>query len=284
MTRLALGLKLGNLFSICALLGLSTYFAVWDTGAIDEWFQHPNYFMPASFTNIIIPFIYLLFILFVLTQFRPEFDELVINGIEIWFTLSNIFTISWLVCLKFRWFYALEASMFGILISVSKLYQNLSYYRFQDWLSYFTVYLPFTMFTAWTIVDTIVTTFVVFFDLNRGDHEYSKYISMASIGLLTLVGLYQSERKGHAAYGLVIGWLVHNIFTHSHPYTKRLNSYNLEYRSLFGIAIEQSAEYYLNIVGLISCGVVLGSVGRGCLHEIISRLRIGTSEERRRLL
>ncbi|ORX99725.1 hypothetical protein K493DRAFT_313107 [Basidiobolus meristosporus CBS 931.73] len=260
MTRLALSLKIGNLLSICSLLGLSVYFAVWDKQVVDEWFSRPNYFMPAEFTNIVIPIIYFLFILFVLTQFRPEFDELIVNGIEIWFTLANIFTIGWLVFLKFRWFYALEAAMLGILISVTKLYQNLSYYRFQDWLSYFTVYLPFTMFTAWTVTDTIATTFVVFFDLNQGDYEYSKYLSMGCIILLTLLGLYQSERKGHVAYGLVIGW------------------------SLFGIAIEQSWEYHLSIVGLICCGIVLGSVGRGCLHEIISRLRIGTSEERRRLL
>ncbi|KAK9687827.1 hypothetical protein K7432_014636 [Basidiobolus ranarum] len=260
MPRFVLMLKLGNLFSLSALMSLSFYLIVWDKEVVDEWFRHPNYFMPASFTNMIIPFAFFFFILFILAQFRPEFDKLVDNGIDIWFTLSNLFAISWLVCLKFRWFYFFEISMFGILISGSKLHQNLGFYRFQDWLSYSTVYLPFTMLSAWSAVNIVVTTFVVFFDLNHGEYEYSKQLSTGAMLIFTLLGLYQSEHKGHIVYGLVIGW------------------------SLFGIAIEQSSTPHLNILGLICCGVVLSSVGRIYFHRIITHLGIGSVEEHQRLL
>ncbi|WP_026478537.1 tryptophan-rich sensory protein [Alkaliphilus transvaalensis] len=189
------------------------------TGEVSS--MYPNLFTPAPITFAIWGVIYFLLGLFIVYQGK----SLVINGkdnlifidqIGIWFIVSCIANISWILAWHNLKIPLSMAFMLLLLFSIIKIYQNLNIGRVKvDKRIEIYVHLPFQVYLGWIVIATIanLTTLLVYFGLN-GLGTLAAIWTIAALIFGTIVSYRMLVRRRDTVFCLVVLWAYLGIIIH----------------------------------------------------------------------
>jgi benzodiazapine receptor len=156
--------KWWNLISFLAMLvvnGLAntTLLGGRRTGEISE--MYPTYLTPAGYAFSIWLVIYILLAGFICYQFsRGKEGRESVQNIGIWFTISCVINISWLLLWQYLYIELSVVAMIFLLLTLIVLYRRSSRIPFPTTLEYWFVKLPFSLYLSWISVATILNVAV----------------------------------------------------------------------------------------------------------------------------
>lgn len=188
-----------------------------NTGQVSDFY--PNLFTPAGFTFSIWSIIYLLLIIFVIYQFRirnqPFFAEL-----SLWFLLSCIANISWILAWHHLLIWASLAIMIVLLFSLIRIFLLLQPYRL-TWPEKFWVKLPFTFYFSWICVATIANVSALLVSIGwEGSFLTPAVWAIVMCIVATLLAIFIAIRFQEPAFLVVLMWALFGI------YSKHMNTTN----------------------------------------------------------
>lgn len=221
-----LGVIAVNVLSVTLPLGGNS------TGEISDRYQ--TFLTPAGYAFSIWSLIYLLLGGFVFYQLRASSDSREsVKSIGIWFILSCIFNMSWLILWHYLYIELSLVAMLLLLVSLIMIYRHTRISeptKGEQWL----VKLPFSIYLGWISVATIVNVSIV---LHKNDwdgfgiSETAWAVIMLCVGVLLAVLVSYPYRD--SIYPLVFVW------------------------AYIAIALEHKDAGNVYITGLITAGLLL---------------------------
>ncbi|MGM0601798.1 MAG: hypothetical protein ACQESS_00655 [Bacillota bacterium] len=182
------------------------------TGGVSQLYQNP--FTPAGYTFSIWGIIYLLLTAFVIFQFRSKEKINDYFSTGPYFLLASAANICWI----FAWHYQkIYFSLFFILIlllTLFKLFTRTYKYKNYSAMEYFSIRLPFSVYTAWASIASIAN-FMVMLKYINSSWPNSFFLFSALAGILA--GLYITirimEKYHDIAFSLVVIWAYAGIIS-----------------------------------------------------------------------
>ncbi len=173
---------------------------------------YPNLFTPSGFTFSIWSVIYLLLIGFIIVQgtvsSQPYFREL-----SLWFLLSCIANISWILVWHYQWIYASVMIMVLLLFSLVKIFQLLQRVALPSIKEKIFIKLPFTFYLSWICVATIANITALLVSLSWDGGPLSPTVwTITMISVASVLGIIISERYREPAFLLVLIWAFYGIY------------------------------------------------------------------------
>lgn len=130
------------------------------TGQVSE--KYPNLFTPAPYTFMIWGIIYAFMLFFIVVQFIPDKSAsdtyYVSNTIGIWFMISCIFNIAWIICWHFDYIFASLLVIVGLLVSLIIISVKITHVDFSGWRMLVPV--GFQIYLGWICAATIANVSV----------------------------------------------------------------------------------------------------------------------------
>ncbi|WP_151735723.1 tryptophan-rich sensory protein ['Paenibacillus yunnanensis' Narsing Rao et al. 2020] len=222
-----LGVIAVNVLSVALPLGGRT------TGEISD--RYHTYFTPAGYAFSIWSLIYVLLAGFVIYQFRGATGSRdSVRSIGIWFMLSCIFNMGWLILWHYLYIELSLAVMVLLLVSLIVIYRKTRAITApstgENWL----LRLPFSIYLGWISVATIVNVSIVLVKNDWGGFGLSG-ITWAVIMLIvgTLLAVLVSFPHRDSIYPLIFVW------------------------AFIAIAVEQRETGSVFITALVAAGLLL---------------------------
>lgn len=130
------------------------------TGQVSE--KYPNLFTPAPYTFMIWGIIYAFMLLFIVVQFIPDkkaFDAYYVsNTIGIWFVVSCIFNIAWIISWHYDYILVSLLVIIGLLVSLIVISTKINHADFSGWRKLVPV--GFQIYLGWICAATIANVSV----------------------------------------------------------------------------------------------------------------------------
>lgn len=208
-------IKIVNVLTFAFLLGLNTYsgFFVKDSPYHEN---HLTYITPAVFVYFIWVLIHFLLLGFVIFQFFPSANEVVVDGVHWHFLSLGLFNSIWI------WLYSTDHTILA-LIPLFLLSGQVSYVYFtiknrypaDSFWETLWIHAPFSLYHGWIFVLTIIGVFVAF-SPEKVDDEQPNVLTkiFVVLGLLFLevtAASYIEKFKGDIAGSIVIAWSLYAI-------------------------------------------------------------------------
>jgi hypothetical protein len=174
---------------------------------------YPSLFTPAGFTFSIWSIIYLLLICFVIVQWKYKAKPY-IKELSMWFIVSCLANISWILAWHYLFNYASVAIMLLLLYSLTKIFQLLHSNQSMSLQESFFIKLPFTFYLSWICVATIanVSTLLVSLSWNGGMWSAPTW-TILMICIATFLGILISVRFREPLFLLVLIWALFGIYS-----------------------------------------------------------------------
>lgn len=168
------------------------------TGEISD--MYPTPITPAGYAFSIWSVIYLLLAGFVIYQAnRSHEGRDSVQAIGIWFVLSCIFNMSWIILWQYLYIELSLIAMFALLFSLLVIYRRTRAVTFPTLGETWFVRLPFSVYLGWILVATLVNVAVVF-SKNEWDgfglSSPGRAIIMLAIGAILAVLISYPARDG----------------------------------------------------------------------------------------
>ncbi|CAG8479150.1 5620_t:CDS:2 [Ambispora leptoticha] len=184
--------------------------------------NHPTIITPAPFSFYIWHLIRFLFFGFIIYQFFPDANDVVVNGIK-WhflaFGILNMLAVQFWVKddLRISWLITVM-----LLSQISYVYLRIrNEFPANTLLDKVFIHAPLTIYHAWTVVILVVTSFAAFIPEDNEKHPDEGgrqtglmlylLVFVAFVVLEGAVGVYILYGNGDALGGLVIGWAFFGI-------------------------------------------------------------------------
>ncbi|CAG8440816.1 12320_t:CDS:2 [Acaulospora colombiana] len=208
-------IKIVNTLAFVFLLGLNTYAGFFDNDSPYHE-THVTYITPAAFVYFIWVLIHFLLLGFVIYQFFPAANEVVVDGIHGHFLSLSVFNAIWV------WLYSTDHTILA-LIPLLLVSGQVSYVYFIIKNRYpaatfgetVWIHAPFSLYHGWIFVLTVIGVFVAF-SPEKVDDESPNVLTkiFVVLGLLFLEGTavaYIEKYKGDIAGAIVIAWSLFGI-------------------------------------------------------------------------
>jgi benzodiazapine receptor len=204
--------------NIIALVGVITVNALanilpingMNTGQISD--LYPSLFTPAGFTFSVWSLIYLSLIVFSGAQFQIK-DKSYFKELSLWFILSCISNISWILAWHHLFTAASVIIMLILLYSLTQIFLLLQRNNLnrKEW---FLILLPFIFYLTWICVATIANISTLLIALNwTGGFLSPTYWTITMISIAAALGLYIAFRLKEPAFLLVLMWAFFGIYS-----------------------------------------------------------------------
>lgn len=207
-------IKIVNVLAFVFLLGLNTYSGFFDNSS-PYHDNHATYITPAAFVYYIWVLIHFLLLGFVIYQFFPTANEVVVDGIHWHFLSLGLFNGLWV------WLYSTDHTILALipilLVSgqVSYVYFTLkNRYPAATFGETVWIHAPFSLYHGWIFVLTIIGVFVAFSPEKTDDPPSVLTRIFVVIGLLFLeitAASYIEKFEGDIAGAIVIAWSLYGI-------------------------------------------------------------------------
>lgn len=204
--------------------------------------RYPNLFTPAPFTFMIWGVIYLFMLLFIIAQFMPDKDAndewYMAKTIGIWFVISCIFNIAWIVCWHFDFIIASVVIIVGLLISLIVISTTFKRGEYHGWRLLIPV--GFQIYLGWICAATIANVSVMLKKIEwKGFGVNDQFWTILVLLVGSMIGILIALVQHQSFSTLAICWAYVGILA------KHLgkNGYNSAYKPI--------------IVTLILCIVVM---------------------------
>jgi hypothetical protein len=200
------------LIAVLAINALANILPIngYNTGEVSAFY--PSLFTPAGFTFSVWSVIYLLLIVFVLSQRKIKASDF-FSSFSKWFLISCAANFTWILA----WHYLLpEVSMIimlALLFCLTKIFLLLQKEKFNA-LENFLIRLPFTFYFSWICVATIAnfSAVLVFWHWDGGFLTPLQW-TISLIVIATLLGLFISNRFREPAFLLITAWALFGIYS-----------------------------------------------------------------------
>lgn len=208
-----------NLFALAGVLTVNTLAIVLPINGMDQSelsTLYPSLFTPAGFTFSIWSIIYLLLICFIIFQWtalsKPYFTEL-----SLWFLLSSIANISWILTWHYLFIYASVLIMLILLFSLTKIFLLLQTVTMNSLAEKIFLRLPFIFYFAWICVATIANISALLVSLSWDGGLLSPVTwTMTMITIASALGIFISKRFREPLFLLVLIWALYGIYSKWH--------------------------------------------------------------------
>jgi len=197
---------------------------------------------PAPYTFGIWGLIHALLLGFVIYQWFDAADIATVEGIQYYYVLASILSISWLLIWSKKSLVLLDAFILAAVFAVTfRAYDNIStFYPPNNILDRLFIHYPFTIYAAWSLVATVLNFWVAISFLD------SVFFSTFAIVCLGIVGIsFVDYHKRHdVVFAATIAW------------------------ALVGIAVKQQDTSAILIASSVSSGLILGGILRVWVTQI----------------
>ncbi len=177
--------------------------------------KYPSLFTPAGITFSIWGLIYLALLVFVIYQALPaQRTNATLSGISSWFKINCVANATWIVV----WHYDLLAVslvlMLVILVTLVHIYRELLKHIDEAGIvQHVSLYLPFSLYTAWITVATIANISVLQTGFGWDDVGLTAVQwTLVKLALAGAIGATVIARTRDAAFVLVIAWAAYGIY------------------------------------------------------------------------
>jgi len=196
---------------------------------------YPTLVTPAGYVFSIWGVIYVLLLVFVVLQaLHSQREKQFLRSINVFFLLSSVFNVSWLLLWHYDQIAWSVVPMFGLLATLITIYLRLNIGKVSvSWKEKACVHLPFSVYLGWITVATIANVGAALVSVQwdgfglTGDRWGILVIAVALLITLTVIAL-----RKDVAYGLVLVW------------------------ALVGIAVKQSAHPDIALAAEVSAVVI----------------------------
>ncbi len=197
LLTLVLTLVVNSLANILPLNGMNT-------GQISD--SLPSLFTPAGYVFSIWSIIYIGLIAFGIYQALPsQRNNPRIERVGWWFVIANLFNSAWIFAWHYLQFGLSVVLMLGLLVSLLVIYERIgrrAASRVETW----TVNVPFSIYLGWITVATVANIASLLISLGWNGFGIPAVLTVAMIGIATLLGVLMILLKREIAYPLVLIW------------------------------------------------------------------------------
>ncbi|HOG80673.1 MAG TPA: tryptophan-rich sensory protein [Anaerolineaceae bacterium] len=197
LLTLLLTLVVNSLANILPLNGMNT-------GQISD--SLPSLFTPAGYVFSIWSIIYIGLIAFGIYQALPsQRNNPRIERMGWWFVIANLFNSAWIFAWHYLQFGLSVVLMLGLLVSLLVIYERIgrrAASRVETW----TVNVPFSIYLGWITVATVANIASLLISLGWNGFGIPVVLTVAMIGIATLLGVLMILLKREIAYPLVLIW------------------------------------------------------------------------------
>src|SRR6056297_599597 len=176
----------------------------------------PNLFTPAGLTFSIWGLIYLLQVVFLITQYRLDNDSPWLEKIGYWYVILNLGNATWLIAWHNQIFWLSEIIMLVILVGLIMLYQRLgigkkAYGPDEDNIKG-GLFIPISVYFGWISVATIANTAALLTSIGWEGGAISEAAwAIIMIVIATVLGFILLVKKDDIYYTAVIVWALLGI-------------------------------------------------------------------------
>jgi len=187
----------------------------YNTGELSD--MYPNLFVPAGVTFSIWGLIYLLLLVFIVTQtiaaYSKKASKYLLSPLASWaFALTCIFNSLWILTWHYQMVFISVVIMLLLLVTLIYIVRRMEKENINDFWARFSVKLPFSIYLGWISVATIanITALLVHWSWSGlGLPENVWTIIMLGIG--TLLSASMMYKKSDIFYALVVIWAFYGI-------------------------------------------------------------------------
>lgn len=185
------------------------------TGELSD--MYPNLFVPAGVTFSIWGLIYLLLLIFVVTQTVAAFSEkaskYLLSPLASWaFALTCVLNSLWIITWHYQMVFLSVVVMLLFLATLIYLVKRMDSERIENFWSRFAVKLPFSIYLGWISVATIanITALLVHWNWN-GFGIPENIWTIIMIGAGTFLAATMMLKRADIFYALVVIWAFYGI-------------------------------------------------------------------------
>ena len=185
------------------------------TGELSD--MYPNLFVPAGVTFSIWGIIYLLLLIFVVTQTVAAFSEkaskYLLSPLASWaFALTCVLNSLWIITWHYQMVFLSVVVMLLFLATLIYLVKRMDSERIENFWSRFAVKLPFSIYLGWISVATIanITALLVHWNWN-GFGIPENIWTIIMIGAGTFLAATMMLKRADIFYALVVIWAFYGI-------------------------------------------------------------------------
>lgn len=215
--------------------GLASSFALNGRTTAEVSDLYPTLVTPAGYVFAIWGVIYTLLLIFVVFQALPsQREKLFLRSISVFFLLSSVLNVSWLLLWHYDQIVLSVVLMFGLLASLITIYLRLNIGKVSvSWKEKACVHLPFSVYLGWITVASIANVAAALVSVQwNGFSLASDLWSVLVIAVALLITLTVVATRRDVAYGLVLIW------------------------ALVGIAVKQSAYPNIAVAAEVSAVII----------------------------
>ncbi|RQD77116.1 MAG: hypothetical protein D5S01_02960 [Halanaerobium sp. MSAO_Bac5] len=175
------------------------------TGEVSANYQNP--FTPAGFTFSIWGLIYLLLLIFIVSQFKAKGQIKEAFSTGPYFVIASLANIGWLFLWHYQYIYLSMLVILILPLSLLQIFKRIHNYAEYSPQEYFSLKLPFSIYTAWVCIASLANLMVtlVYF---KSDWPPNFLVIAASAAILS--GLYLTiiilNKYQNIAFSLVVIW------------------------------------------------------------------------------
>ncbi|MDD3273243.1 MAG: hypothetical protein PHV46_04245 [Bacteroidales bacterium] len=185
------------------------------TGELSD--MYPNLFVPAGITFSIWGVIYLLLLIFIVTQTIAAFNEkaskYLLSPLASWaFALTCIFNSLWIITWHYQMVFLSVVVMLLLLLTLIYLVKRMDSEKIDDFWARFSVKLPFSIYLGWISVATIANITALLVQWNWNGFGIPENIwAIIMIGAGTLLSILMLIKRADIFYAIVIIWAFYGI-------------------------------------------------------------------------
>jgi len=185
------------------------------TGELSD--MYPNLFVPAGITFSIWGVIYLLLLIFIITQtiaaFSDKASKYLLSPLASWaFALTCVLNSLWIITWHYQMVFLSVVVMLLFLITLIYLVRRMDSEKIENFWSRFAVKLPFSIYLGWISVATIanITALLVHWNWN-GFGIPENVWAIIMIGAGTFLSSTMMLKRADIFYALVVIWAFYGI-------------------------------------------------------------------------
>lgn len=185
------------------------------TGELSD--LYPNLFVPAGVTFSIWGIIYLLLLIFIITQVTASLNKkaskYLLSPLASWaFALTCVFNSLWIIAWHYRLVLLSVIIMLLLLLTLIYIVKRMERERIQDFWSRFAIKLPFSVYLGWISVATIANITALLVQWNWSGFGLSESTwTIIMLGIGTFLSASMMYKRSDIFYAFVVIWAFYGI-------------------------------------------------------------------------